>query len=324
MGRLLLGAAVAAVLGVVNLTGKAPAPAAAGGSEKPSAPPGQQQTPPGQSGKPDGDRGNSSPPGQQTPPGQSATTEESAAPDGEAEADAHGDDGPRHGAPAPDPTPAHGTSRSPGSPESAEPARSGSPQQDKEKPAAAAQPARSSPAKRASSAPEHVIICHRTGSERNPYVVINVSIEAWLHGHASHPDLNGRSDILLKQGAEPGEKLPVSACSDPGGNATTEPTRTTPRGDPAPAGTTTVATAATADPTSLRASPAANEYRDPQTRQSAARYSGAAARLSRTAVRGTLPFTGVPLWIAILAASALLGSGLALRRAGLYWSGDGR
>src|SRR5439155_17257301 len=51
-----------------------------------------------------------------------------------------------------------------------------------------------------------VIICHRTGSATNPYVVINVSINAWLNGHTKHPALDGRSDILLKDPASPGEK----------------------------------------------------------------------------------------------------------------------
>src|SRR5215210_3871532 len=63
----------------------------------------------------------------------------------------------------------------------------------------------------------HVIICHRTGSASNPYVVINISLSAWLRGHSTHPDLDGRSDIVLKMGATPGEKMPRSACGTPGG-----------------------------------------------------------------------------------------------------------
>src|SRR5881275_3048344 len=60
-----------------------------------------------------------------------------------------------------------------------------------------------------------VIICHRTGSTTNPYVQINISINAWLNGHQKHPPLNGNDDILLQDPASPGEKLPGSAC--PGG-----------------------------------------------------------------------------------------------------------
>jgi hypothetical protein len=78
------------------------------------------------------------------------------------------------------------------------------------KPAKAAEPA--SPGKSA-EAQHHVIICHRTGSTKNPYVVINVSVRAWLHGHQTHPALNGHVDQLLKDPARPGEKLSVALCS---------------------------------------------------------------------------------------------------------------
>ena len=56
------------------------------------------------------------------------------------------------------------------------------------------------------TAQHKVIICHRTGSATNPYVAINVSINAWLNGHSKHPALDGRSDILLQDPASPGEK----------------------------------------------------------------------------------------------------------------------
>lgn len=57
----------------------------------------------------------------------------------------------------------------------------------------------------------HVIVCHRTGSETNPYVVINIPWTAWSEAHSpdtgSHPDLNGRHDIMLKDPASrPGSK----------------------------------------------------------------------------------------------------------------------
>ena len=61
------------------------------------------------------------------------------------------------------------------------------------------------------NAHHHVIICHRTGSLSNPYVVINIPYTAWLHAHSdttgSHPDLNGNHDKLLKDPASrPGSK----------------------------------------------------------------------------------------------------------------------
>jgi hypothetical protein len=86
------------------------------------------------------------------------------------------------------------------------------------KPAEAAKPV--SPGKSA-EAQHHVIICHRTGSTKNPYVVINVSVRAWLHGHQTHPALNGHVDVLLKDPAKPGEKLSVSSC--PGGGNPSDP-----------------------------------------------------------------------------------------------------
>ena len=61
------------------------------------------------------------------------------------------------------------------------------------------------------NAHHHVIICHRTGSDSNPYVVINIPYTAWMHAHShttgSHPDKNGREDKLLKDPASgPGSK----------------------------------------------------------------------------------------------------------------------
>ncbi|MFN2489082.1 MAG: hypothetical protein ABR529_04990 [Actinomycetota bacterium] len=40
-----------------------------------------------------------------------------------------------------------------------------------------------------------VTICHRTGSESNPYVRIRVNRNA-LKGHRNHPPKNGRNDII--------------------------------------------------------------------------------------------------------------------------------
>src|SRR5687768_5634668 len=64
---------------------------------------------------------------------------------------------------------------------------------------------------RSAEAHHHVIICHRTGSDSNPYVVINIPWTAWSEAHSpdtgSHPDLNGRHDIMLKDPASrPGSK----------------------------------------------------------------------------------------------------------------------
>lgn len=77
----------------------------------------------------------------------------------------------------------------------------------------------------------HVIVCHRTGSDSNPYVVINIPMTAWLHAHApgGHPQLNGRDDILLKDPASrPGSKdgFSKSDCESRAGGATTTGTTT--------------------------------------------------------------------------------------------------
>src|SRR5438093_9713650 len=150
-----------------------------------------------------------------------------------------------------------------------------------------------------------VIICHRTGSATNPYVVINVSINAWLNGHTKHPALDGRSDILLQDPASPGEKpdpaLVAEMCG--GGRQAAQQ-----QSAPAPA---QLATAAPAK--SRLAIVAAAGVKG----AAASQPKGAAGVLGAisTPVRsGQLPFTGLPLWIAALAAFALLAFGLVLRR----------
>jgi hypothetical protein len=81
---------------------------------------------------------------------------------------------------------------------------------------------------------QHVIICHRTGSASNPYVVINISLSAWHEGHATHPPKSGRSDILLKgpEGVSPGDKqgFTKAACEQKTTTPTTPVTQTTPPG----------------------------------------------------------------------------------------------
>src|SRR5215210_6941756 len=64
---------------------------------------------------------------------------------------------------------------------------------------------------RSAEAHHHVVICHRTGSASNPYVVINIPSTAWSEAHSpdtgSHPDLDGRHDVMLKDPASrPGSK----------------------------------------------------------------------------------------------------------------------
>jgi hypothetical protein len=149
------------------------------------------------------------------------------------------------------------------------------------------------------TAHDKVIICHRTGSATNPYVIINVSINAWLNGHTKHPALDGRSDILLKDPAAPGEKLDAAQCG------AQQSTPTTPSAKPTtkPAGPKVIVAGGVKGVSSTK--PAA---RVPQ----AAGVLGAISNPVRTA---NLPFTGFPLWIATLLAALLFGSGFLIRRA---------
>jgi hypothetical protein len=151
-----------------------------------------------------------------------------------------------------------------------------------------------------------VILCHRTGSATNPYVQINVSINAWLNGHSKHPALDGRSDILLQDPASPGEKLSGSEC--PGGEQSggasggvSGELQTVKRiNPPRPAGGVLGATAST-----------------PKARpRSGSAGAGVLGVFSSRVTRGQLPFTGLPLWPVALAAFALLATGMLLRRRG--------
>jgi hypothetical protein len=91
---------------------------------------------------------------------------------------------------------------------------------------------------RSEDAHHHVVICHRTGSESNPYVVINVPWTAWTEAHSpgaspAHPTLNGRDDIMLEDPASaPGTKDGFTAddcvtVSSTTGGTTTGTTGTT-------------------------------------------------------------------------------------------------
>jgi hypothetical protein len=85
---------------------------------------------------------------------------------------------------------------------------------------------------RSAEAHHHVIICHRTGSDSNPYVVINIPTTAWNEAHSdttgSHPDKNGRHDLMLKDPASgPGAKdgfTKQSSCGAPAVTTVTAPT----------------------------------------------------------------------------------------------------
>ena len=188
--------------------------------------------------------------------------------------------------------------------------------------------AQSSGQGRSDEAHHHVIICHRTGSDSNPYVVINIPLTAWHGGHTTHPIRNERKDILLKDPASrPGSKdgFTKEDCESAAG-VTSTPTTTTARTTTTTTTssvTTTSSAAAAVASSSSGSGPSAAGGSQPTGGVAAAGARagkplggvlGVSAQLGRTAVKGTLPFTGLPLWAVGLVALALIGLGLALRR----------
>jgi hypothetical protein len=172
----------------------------------------------------------------------------------------------------------------------------------------------------------HVIICHRTGSRSNPYVVINISKSAWLEGHTTHPPLNGHSDILLKEGAAPGEKLPKSMC---GVIVTQDPPVTQPpvvtKQDPPRSDTPKADAPKPADPKPADPKPAdpgkpaqgADPTAPPLLPGDPEVADGDQAVAGAAEVEGVaeLPFTGLPLWVAVFIGCVLLATGLAVLKA---------
>jgi hypothetical protein len=126
---------------------------------------------------------------------------------------------------------------------------------------------------KSNDAHHHVIVCHRTGSDSNPYVVINIPWTAWSEAHSaetgSHPTLNGRDDILLKDPASrPGSKDGFTKGNCRGGDPAPPP-------PPAPP---------------LPPSP-----------PSGGGAAGALGEEPGSAGRGALPFTGMPVLMVLLA-----------------------
>jgi hypothetical protein len=164
------------------------------------------------------------------------------------------------------------------------------------------------------TAQHKVIICHRTGSSTNPYVVINISINAWQHGHTTHPALDGRSDILLQDPARPGEKLDASQCPGAGQQQGSAGTSGGVGGDQQlTAGHVANAKARTGAGGVLGATATSRPKATPRSGTAGAGVLGA---FSSRVTRGQLPFTGLPLWPAALIAAALMAAGLIVRRRG--------
>jgi hypothetical protein len=177
---------------------------------------------------------------------------------------------------------------------------------------------------RSDEAQVHVIVCHRTGSDSNPYVVINIPMTAWTEGHTKHPPKNRRSDILLKNPASgPGSKdgFTKQSCSAQA-PAAVQPTAATVNVAGAVQPTVTPQAQVKGQAKAAVKAQANAQKQAQKQAQEQAQPSGvlgavasAPEAIQETATSGTLPFTGIPLWVAVLLGFGLLLTGLGLRRA---------
>jgi hypothetical protein len=177
---------------------------------------------------------------------------------------------------------------------------------------------------RSAEAHHHVIVCHRTGSASNPYVVINIPLTAWHEGHSKHPAIDGRSDILLKDPASrPGSKdgFTKSACAAETTAAPAAATGTTTAAHTTSTTTTTTSTTTTTTGSAAGTGPGASGGATGGVAGAVASIGkpvggvlGATAQLGAVAAKGRLPFTGLPLWAVALAGLGLITLGALLRR----------
>jgi hypothetical protein len=96
----------------------------------------------------------------------------------------------------------------------------------------------SAPPKHSSStAGQKVLVCHKTGSAKNPFVVISISINGWNNGHSKHD-----GDILLGPSTPGPHSHDASRCPTGGTTSTTTTTTTTPSTSSTTTGSTTTTT----------------------------------------------------------------------------------
>ncbi len=140
---------------------------------------------------------------------------------------------------------------------------------------------------RSGDAHHHLVICHRTGSASNPYVVINIPWTAWSEAHSpgsahAHPALDGRVDLVLNDPASrPGSKDGFTSAD----------CRVNDPVPPPPPG-----------PTPPASPPSGGAF-----------GGGALGQAVGSAGQGALPFTGLPVLLALLVAlgAAVSAAGIA-------------
>jgi hypothetical protein len=173
------------------------------------------------------------------------------------------------------------------------------------------QPEKTKPAK----SQEKVTICHATGSEKNPFVKITIAMSGWQNGHSKHS-----GDILLAS----------ADASCPGATAASgQPTSSPTQGAPAasgsvsgnavslgatPAGPNVTATGVKGASATRHAGPPASAQGKSKPRGGVRGATSSLGRALRSTATRTLPFTGLPVWLPMAAALALLAGGLLLRR----------
>ncbi|HET7572950.1 MAG TPA: hypothetical protein VFJ77_09835 [Gaiellaceae bacterium] len=173
-------------------------------------------------------------------------------------------------------------------------------------------------------------IWHRTGSKTNPYVLIHPSLNSahWSKHAADIPNVVTETKTV---------SVPTTSCEETATPPTTPPvtptppapTPATPTPTPTPPAPTPVAPAPTAPPTSgvagAQTPPAQPVVSGVAGTQKTLRRAAAPAATPRrggvlgtahTLAAATLPFTGFPIWAAVLAAALAIGIGVLFNRVG--------
>ena len=193
-----------------------------------------------------------------------------------------------------------------------------------------------------------VTLCHATGSSTNPYVLITVDYHALKNGHTAAKgdiippttingvtysgnwDANGQA--IFNNGCKPlAAQAPVTTTTTTQATTATTTEQTTTQAQAPVTTTTTVPAAATVTVTTPATVTTTTPQLAPVTTTNAAAPAtggvlGAATSLTPKKSHGgvlgtvtnvagsTLPFTGFPVWLAVLIAIALILAGIALRR----------